>query len=178
MTPSRLAEIGATIAGRVQWSACTKLNRKLTATPFLQSLHDKGLATLEVGLESLLVETQKRVAKVHPPHLFEDFLANFARINDKKRRNNPLSLIVNYMTGFPWEDPQVSLDKRDEAAKLIQHYLGGEEEKEELGELVHNEFELERLSPMAQDPERYHFDKTSLKVWPWASVMEHKPLAH
>lgn len=159
VTAGRLREIGATIGGRVQWSACTKLNSKLSL-PLLKSLNDNGLATLEVGLESLLVDTQRRVAKVHPPHLFEDFLGQVAQVPN-------LSLVVNYMTGFPWEDPAASLSMRDKAESMLHDYLGCR------GKLEHNQFELERLSPMAKDPDRFQIDKRSLKFWPWASIVEY-----
>ena len=126
-----------------------------------KSLRADGLATLEVGLESLLVDTQKRVAKVHPPHLFEDFLRHVPQVPD-------LSLVVNYMTGFPWEDPAISLKQRDEAVSMLSHYVGHG------GKLRHNQFELERLSPMAKYPERFHIDEQSLKFWTWASIVEYK----
>lgn len=160
VTAGRLHEIGATIGGRVKWSACTKISRKLTL-PLLERLSADGLSTLEVGLESLLVDTQRRVAKVHPPHLFEDFLRHVAQVPD-------LSLVVNYMTGFPWEDSVISLQQRDEAVNMVSQYLGHR------GKLEHNSFELERLSPMAKYPERFHIDKQSLKFWPWASIVEYK----
>lgn len=77
VTPRRLEEIGSCIAGRVQWSACTKLNHKLNG-PLLQKLQSQGLTTLEVGLKSLLTETQRRISKVHEPYQYEKLLVNVA----------------------------------------------------------------------------------------------------
>ena len=144
----------------MKWSACTKLNRKLDFK-VLDSLCANGLATLEVGLESLLVDTQRRVAKVHPPDLYEEFLSSAAKVQG-------LSIVVNYMTGFPWEDSDLSRSKLEEAKKLLTHYLGPR------GKLEHNCFELERLSPMAKEPERFDIDSGSLKFFPWASVIDYE----
>ena len=161
VTPRRLIEIADVVRGRVCWSACTKLHPKLCEKGFLKALNDSGLSTIEVGLESLLVETQRRVAKVHPPTLFEDFLKESSTIPD-------LSIIVNYMTGFPWEQPKVSQRALDETRKLVSHYLGPR------GKVEHNEFELERMSPMASDPSSFDIDETSLQCWPWASVCRYR----
>jgi len=165
VTPRRLKDIGTTIRGRVKWSACTKLNQKLTLDT-LSRLNTTGLATLEVGLESLLIDTQQRVAKVHPPKQFEEFLGNAAKVPG-------LSLVVNYMTGFPWEDPEASQLKLFEARSLLHSYLGSSR-----GLLEHNHFELERLSPMAKEPEHFGIDSASLKFWPWASVVDYDNANH
>ena len=129
----------------------------------LKGLCADGLATLEVGLESLLVDTQRRVAKVHPPDLFKDFLEQAALVPD-------LSLVVNYMTGFPWESTEESLQKRDEAQRVLKAHLG------DRGMLERNQFELERMSPMAKNPERFCIDGDSMKFWPWASIVEYEIL--
>jgi hypothetical protein len=162
VTPKRLKEIASVIQGRVRWSACTKLHPKLVDDKLLHYLTENGLATLEVGLESLLVETQRRVAKVHRPNLFEDFLKTVEVIPE-------LSIVINYMTGFPWEAEQESLAGLDRARCLARKYLGVER-----GKVEHNEFELERQSPMAHEPEKYGICSKTLKYWPWASIVEYE----
>ena len=160
VTPRRLKDIAMTIGGRVKWSACTKLNAKLDFET-LRMLEENGLATLEVGLESLLVDTQLRVAKLHPENLFEEFLRNVAKVPG-------LSLVINYITDFPWEDPSVSSSALEEARDLLHMHLGAR------GMLEHNSFELERLSPMAKNPEMFGINKESLQFYPWASVVEYE----
>ncbi|KAL7570350.1 hypothetical protein ACA910_017191 [Epithemia clementina (nom. ined.)] len=159
-TPLRLRQIADCIAGQVQWSACTKLNTKIDAQ-FLQYLRDRGLATIEVGLESLLPETQKRIDKIQSQAIYEKFVQDVASVKG-------LYLVVNYMTGFPWEDPEASTRKMREARELMLDYLG------DSGHLEHNSFELERLSPMMSDPPSFDISTDKLKEWPWASVVEFK----
>ena len=159
-TPVRLRQIADCIAGQVQWSACTKLNHKLDQ-PFLQYLRDRGLVTLEVGLESMLPETQKRIDKIQCPKLYQKVVHDVSSVDG-------LSLVVNYMTGFPWEDIEMSSQKVNEVSSLLRTSLG------EYGHLEHNTFELERLSPMMKDPSSFDIDPGLLKEWPWASVVQYK----
>jgi hypothetical protein len=159
VTSRRLCEIGDCIANRAQWSACTKLSSRLDLDT-LSGLRLSGLATLEVGLESLLPETQKRIGKVQPQSLYEELVSNVAKVPG-------LTLVVNYMTGFPWEQSQEALAKREEARAILSRHLGTKRAR-----IESNEFELERLAPMARSPERYDIDMRSVKSWPWASVLE------
>jgi hypothetical protein len=71
------------------------------------------------------------------------------------------------MTGFPWEQSQEALAKREEARAILTRHLGTERAR-----IESNEFELERLAPMARYPERYDIDMRKIKSWPWASVLE------
>ncbi|KAL3909964.1 MAG: hypothetical protein SGILL_007878 [Bacillariaceae sp.] len=162
VTPRRLQEIADVIQGKAQWSACTKLHPKLVDEQLLQHLADNGLATLEVGLESLLLDTQRRVAKVHRPGLFGDFLKSVENIPE-------LSIVVNYITDFPWESMEDSQAGLDRARYLVEKHVGTRR-----GKVEHNSFELERMSPMAQDPEKYDICDKSLKFWPWASIVEYE----
>jgi hypothetical protein len=129
----------------------------------LMTLRRGGLATLEVGLESLLPDTQIRLGKVQPRSLYEDFLRNVSKVPD-------LSLVVNYITGFPWEEESEAMAGLQDARDLLSLYLGSR------GRIEHNYFELERLSPMARSPTRFFVDEQRIKAWPWASVLEHAPL--
>ena len=156
-TATRLDAIGSCIQGRARWSAYTKLSSRLDSQ-LLTKLHREGLATLEVGLESLLDETQKRVSKVQPPCMYEHFVRDVASVPD-------ITLVVNYMVGFPWESPDEALAKLDEARRILEKHLGGEKACIEL-----NSFELERLAPMARFPEAYGINRVT--AWPWASVLE------
>jgi radical SAM superfamily enzyme YgiQ (UPF0313 family) len=159
-TTTRLLEIGDHIADKVPWSACTKLSSRLDRD-VLAKLQRGGLATLEVGLESLLEETQKRIDKIQSVALFESFVSDVATTPD-------LTLIVNYMVGFPWEDEHLAQAKMHEAQSILDKYLGKGRVQIEL-----NLFELERLATMAKFPELYGIE--SIRAWPWASVLEYTP---
>jgi len=155
---TRLGEIGDCIANKVPWSACTKLSSRLDLAT-LTRLNHNGLATLEVGLESLLDATQRRISKIQSQSLYQQFVSDVAEIEN-------LTLVVNYMVGFPWEDPVEAKAKLDEAQDVLDKFLGSQRACIEL-----NEFELERLAPMARFPDFYGIDQ--VKSWPWASVLEY-----
>jgi radical SAM superfamily enzyme YgiQ (UPF0313 family) len=114
-TATRLDTIGSCIQGRARWSACTKLSSRLDSQ-LLTKLHREGLATLEVGLESLLDETQKRVSKVQPPWPYGHFARDDASVPD-------ITLVLYYMVGFPWESPDEALAKLDEARRILKSIL-------------------------------------------------------
>jgi hypothetical protein len=122
-------------------------------------LNGDGLATLEVGLESLLEETRLRISKVEPPMMFEQFVSDVAKVDN-------LTIVVNCMVGFPWEDTVESKAKLNEAEAILIKYLG-----DDRGRIEWHEFELERVAPMAQFPDLVGIDK--VQAWPWASVMEY-----
>jgi len=174
VTTNRLRDIAQCVRGQVHWSACTKLSPRLADGRILKYLSDNGLMTLEVGLESLLPDTQRRIGKVQAQSLFQDFVAQVCGVPD-------LSLVVNYMTGFPFEDPGHALEKLVEVQELVDGHLNsgigftGRSAHQSValrGKVEHNIFELERLSPMAQNPSRYGIDTKKLRLWPWASVIE------
>ena len=160
VTPMRLIELSDCIQNRVRWSACTKLTHRLD-TSRLTQLTESGLATLEVGLESLLPESQRMINKIQPLSTYEEFLNTVADLPHE------LSIVVNYMIGFPWEDPEAAQSKLNEAENLLQGILG-----KNRGLIELNRFELERLAPMAKFPEAFGIDPSRIRAWPWASVLE------
>ena len=153
-----LRTIALVVGGRVEWSACTKLASGLDAdTLFL--LARNGCRTLEVGLESLNPETQRRVNKVQPIELLDQFLTNASSAG--------ISVVVNYITGFPWESPT-------EAERLLQWLKERIKGIEGLvARVEHNHFNLETLSPMAVRPEPYGLKIT--RSWPWSSILQWEP---
>jgi hypothetical protein len=90
--------------------------------------------------------------------VFEKFVSGVAEVEH-------LNLVVNYMVGFPWEDPAKAMAKLNKVQVYLHTFLGSDQACIEL-----NKFELERLAPMARFPDFYGISK--VKAWPWASVME------
>lgn len=150
----RLAEIAKLIDGRVPWSACTKLSPELSPR-FLRVLAGAGCATLEIGLETLVPDAQALIDKHQSWPLFLAVLdaAAAARI----------SLVVNYMTGFPGVDADRELDwlRRVRAAIV---------ERNVVAKVEHNDFQLERRSPMANRAVVSGVRVT--RAWPWSSVLD------
>lgn len=160
LSVNRMKEIGACINGSVRWSACTKLSQRFDFET-LRRLSSQGLSTLEVGLESLLPETQQKIFKIQDRSLFKDMLVHTAGIPG-------LSLVVNYMTGFAWEDSREAELVRLEAEEWLRLHLGSR------GMMEQNTFELERLSQMARHPEKFGMEASNLRLWPWASIVEQR----
>ncbi|MGE0400223.1 MAG: radical SAM protein, partial [Kofleriaceae bacterium] len=143
------------IEGRVPWSACTKLSARLDLDR-LKRLADGGLATLEIGLETLDANAQAGIWKKQPEKTFVRFL-NSAEVAG-------IAVIVNYMTGLPHADVL-----NEELCKAA---VEGELAKRPslVSKLEHNVFQLERRSPMGLAPEHHGIRVT--RRLPWSSVME------
>lgn len=150
-----ILDLGATlIDGRVRWSACTKLSSQLDLDR-LHRLADGGLATLEIGLETLDADVQAGIWKKQPERTFLRFL--------DRAEAAGIAVIVNYMTGLPHAD---SLNE-----KRCMGVVEGELARRPnlVSKLEHNVFQLERRSPMGIAPEHYGIRVTS-RI-PWSSVM-------
>jgi hypothetical protein len=153
--PQRLASLAARIGGRARWSACTKLNTAL-GTATLRHLAAGGCDTLEIGLETIDVDSQKLIGKRQSVALFKRTLDAAAEAD--------VGLVINYITGFPGTTPaeeQGELAWVQEEVKLRRPNLRAVVE--------HNEFQLERLSPMGRSPEAFGLRVTG--EWPWSSVL-------
>ena len=154
----RLEAITARIAGRVMWSACTKLDARLPER--LHRLAAGGCRTLEIGLETLDLTAQGLIRKRQRQETFFEFLdvANAANI----------AVIVNYITGLPGIDRDDELRSRDIAEQALKA-----RRPTLVSKLEHNTFQLERLAPMAADPGRFGMRITERH--PWSSVLKWLP---
>ena len=155
-----LKQAAALSRGRVPWAACTKIGRGLDEST-LSALHAGGCRTLEVGLETLSEDGQRLIQKRHPHDAFERLL--------DAAGSRGISLVVNYMTGFPGLDPM----EEAEALSGLRELLDGRTGQTLV--LEHNEFELERLSPMARSGAAHCLEVTA--DWPWSSVLDWRPLS-
>lgn len=156
LTVSALREVASIVAGRVPWDGSTKLHPALDA-PLLRLLAQSGCDSLEIGLESLVPETQALIAKHQPPELLGRFL--------DAARDAGVGVVVNYITGFPYEPPasggrglQAALTALEQRAPALR------------GVLHHNTFQLERLAPLALEAARFGIRVT--RSWPWATVLD------
>jgi hypothetical protein len=145
----RLEAIAARVAGRVVWSACTKLEASLPAR--LNRLAVGGCRTLEVGLETIHPDAQALIRKRQNQTTFNAFLdaATEAKI----------AVVVNYMTGLP----TVDLDEEQRCMEIVEAALRARPAL--AWKLEHNSFQLERLSAMAQAPETYGIRITQRTPW-------------
>ncbi len=155
MTPRRLEAIARLSAGNVEWSACTKLHRRLDA-PFLQNLADGGCRTLEVGLETLTDAGQLLLDKKQSLDLLVALLdgAEVAGI----------AVVVNYMLGLP------GVSSAEERAGLgqLQDLLTARPELAAKIEL--NTLQVERRSPLGMHPMAHGI--RVVQRWPWSSVVD------
>lgn len=160
VTLDRLNELATLINGRVQWSACTKLHAGLNAD-FLLPIAAAGCRTLEVGLETLTESGQRLILKRQTPELFLGFLNAAAAVG--------ISVVVNYITGLP------GADAREERRWLATVLAEIKTRPSLTAKVEHNEFQLERLSPMGRSPDQFGLVVTG--SWPWASVLNWKSRA-
>jgi len=150
----RLIALANQLAGRVRWSGCTKLNPALDAKT-LRHLVEGGCDTLEIGLETIDPEQQRLIEKKQSKDLFLRTLDAAGSAG--------MGLVVNYMTGFPGQN-------RNDAARELEWVREELARRAGLRAIVeHNDFQLERLSPMARSPEAHGIAVTG--QWPWASVL-------
>lgn len=154
--PQRLGAIAERVDGRAEWSACTKLNARLNAE-LLRRLRDSGCRTLEIGVETLVPESQELIDKRQSPDLLLRVLDAAADVG--------LALVLNYITGFPGEDP--------EAAQAAMASLAGELAARRPAlhsKLEHHVFEMDRLAPLANQTRPRDLRITG--AWPWSSVLD------
>jgi anaerobic magnesium-protoporphyrin IX monomethyl ester cyclase len=155
LVPSQIKEVGALIAGRVMWSACTKLSDSFKLET-LRQLYASGLRTLEIGLETLHESSQELIGKQQSLHLFRRFLDAAAA--------SGVGVVVNYMTGLPGAD---ATEERD-CLQVVRSEVAARPSL--IARIEHNTFQLEMLSPMAQRPADYGIEV--LRSWPWSSLLE------
>lgn len=154
IVPKRLIALADRIAGRVRWSGCTKLHASLDGALF-QRLAKGGCDTLEIGLETIDPEQQIIIEKKQSKDLF-------LRVLDAAT-NAGMGLVVNYMTGFPGQNSKAAAEELAWVREQLAMRPG-------LRAIVeHNDFQLERLSPMARSPETHGIEVTG--QWPWATVL-------
>lgn len=151
MTGAFLREVSSLIAGRVRWSACTKVTPALVEQ--LVALAASGCETLEVGIETLVERSQLVINKKVTRRLVEALL--------RAAETAGVRIVVNYMTGLPFESPRDAAD----CHRWIQELAA------ETGAVVeHHTFEAERRAPILR-----HIDITA--TWPWSSVVAWTPVA-
>lgn len=145
-----------------EWSACTKISESLAKKDFLLQLYNGGCRTLELGVETLDRATSLLIKKPQSEKTLWALLDAAAEVQ--------LPIVVNYITGFPGEGI---------AAQATFDRLKGEiNAREQVGlqvRLEHNNFQLERLSPMGRTPGKYGLrvlvDPSSI---PAATVLPHE----
>lgn len=156
LVPSQMLEVAEVINGKAEWSACTKLHPSLN-TEALGKLHEAGLRTLEIGLETLDESSQKLIGKQQSHRLFCDFLDAAAGAG--------VAVVVNYMTGLP------GANSADEMKWLEVVRLEIASRPSLKAKIEHNTFQLEILSPMARNPESYGI--IIQRRWPWSSLADY-----
>jgi len=149
-----LRDIGRIIGGKINWSACTKLNGSLSESILIE-LAENGLHTLEVGLETIDAQVLILIDRSFSKVSFQNLLQGVAKSN--------IHLIVNCMTGFPGQDEKTASKQIREVKKMI------DDTPQIKSRIEHNTLEVHRLSRMGRDPSKYGIKIT--KRWPWASSM-------
>lgn len=152
--PKRLGLIADYVAGRVAWSACTKLSRVLDES-FLRRLVEAGCGTLEIGVETMSPAAQAVIDKPQSWELLAGVIAAAAAAG--------MPVVLNYMTGLPG----VETSEEEHWLSRVRNTLA--ESPRLVAKLSLSTFELERRAPMASDRSLY---PRATGRWPWASILE------
>ena len=157
----RLDQIAARIAGRVRWSACTRI-APAPERARLQSWVSGGLHTIELGVESVDPETLARMDKRQSIRSVESWLA--------AAENVDVIVVLNVLVALPGRAPDA--DERDES--LLQQLIS----RHPCARVVvqRSALQVERRSRLAADPTRFGLRLGS--AWPWSSVIETDPASN
>ncbi len=155
LSVAQLKTLAAIIGGRVRWSACTALDERLDVG-MLRALAVSGCATLELGLETLSATAQELVGKIQDEALYRRIL-DAAQIAG-------VTLVINYITGFPGEDPA-----HEGACRRLAEQAVDRRRPVLKARFEHNRFQLERASLMGRRPHAYGIRVNA--TWPWSTVM-------
>ena len=154
-----LLDLANWIGGRVEWSACTKLDAKLPSR--LDELAVGGCKTLEIGLETLEPRAQQDAQK-------KQTLKAFTALLDAAARTG-IALVINYITGFPRSDPEEEQRWRS----YVEHELACRTDL--VATLEHHSLQVERLAALARDPQAHGL--RIIDAWPWSSVLDWEPVS-
>jgi hypothetical protein len=150
-----LEAVAGVVKGQVRWSACTRPATRLGRAR-LDSLVEAGLATLELGVESVDPETLAAMDKRQSRDQVEGLMSDAEGLD--------LHLVLNLMAGFPGQSEAAAAAELEWARGLAARYPRARFSTER------NLLEVERRSPLAADPGRYGIRLTG--EWPWASVLD------
>jgi hypothetical protein len=144
----------------VEWSACTKLSEGLEK--MLKQLYAGGCRTLELGIETLDPVTASMINKPQSELALSKLLDSAAK--------EQLPLVLNYITGFPGEGPEA----QQAFERLREEVLHKNVCMGLIAKIEHNTFQLERLSAMGRNPEKYGiFVPVDRAKIPAATVLPH-----
>jgi hypothetical protein len=151
MTPNAMARFADLAGGAIRWAACARLDTALDR-PRLRRLVAGGLATLELGIETLDTDRLRRLGKVREVASLDSLLASAAGLD--------LHLVLNTMYGFP--------DETAEAALRFVRHLDDLRGRFPLTRFSteRNLLDVQAASRMGRHPHRYGIARVI--SWPWS----------
>ena len=153
------------LEGCLEWSACTKLSDAIANRELLGNLYAGGCRTLELGIETLDTATMTLISKSQSEDTLYRMLDAAAAVQ--------LPLVLNYITGFPGEGKEAV----EAYARLRKEVERRKAQAGLIASIEHNTFQLERLSPMGQDPRKYGLAlATASSTIPAATVLPHSEI--
>jgi radical SAM superfamily enzyme YgiQ (UPF0313 family) len=128
----------------------------------LKQLYAGGCRTLELGIETLDPVTASMINKPLSELALIKFLDSAAK--------EQLPLVLNYITGFPGEGPEA----QQAFERLREEVFRKNVSMGLIAKIEHNTFQLERLSAMGRNPEKYGiFVPVDRAKIPAATVLPH-----
>ncbi|MCE7973763.1 MAG: hypothetical protein DYG92_05455 [Leptolyngbya sp. PLA1] len=134
---------------RVEWSATTMLNPRLTPH-LLQSLANAGCRTLEFGLETIWTTGQALFDKIQPIEMVEQVIADTVKAG--------IVANINLIYGLPGES-------LDQARAQLHWFLDQQDRYTGLITGSHNMLEINRASPLARDGSKIGVEIAGIAPW-------------
>jgi len=134
---------------RVEWSATTMLNLRLTPH-LLLSLADAGCRTLEFGLETIWTPGQSLFDKIQPIEMVEQVIADTVKAG--------IVANINLIYGLPGEP-------LDQARSQLRWFLDQQDRYPGLITGSHNMLEINRASPLARDGSKFGVELAGIAPW-------------
>lgn len=133
----------------IKWSATTLLNARLTPG-LLEIISKAGCRTLEVGLETTDHDGQEKFRKPLDMNMVEEVIASAAVAG--------IVMVLNQILGWPGQT-------RTSAARQVEWYSKMLKEWPDHVRASFNMLEINRGSPMAQDPAKFGLDLSGIAPW-------------
>ena len=155
LVPERAEKVATMIAGRVNWSATSRLLPAYKDHARMERLVQGGLRTLELGVESLNPHVQVFISKPQNMETLEGVLAAAS--------GSALHLILNVIHGWPGESLRQALEARKQLDELLSAHPQASVTVEQ-----------NLLQPQLNAPLFHQRRQLGVQVtgrWPWASVV-------
>ncbi|MCD9189225.1 MAG: hypothetical protein LUM44_22605 [Pyrinomonadaceae bacterium] len=147
---SKFGQVVTSLDSSLGWSATTKVHSSMTPK-YMKSLYDNGCRTLEMGIETIHLNSQKFFGKIEPLTTIESVLDAAVSAN--------ISIVINMIYGVLGETIE-------QAHKQMNWWLSWKKRYPDKIFGVHNMLQIDEGSPLTRNPA--HFGLKLYDKGPWS----------